>query len=137
MSEFTTKNIIKYYCGHDEITITDEDIEKLKSGIKLYTSVQDEYSISLEYKKESEFKITDNTNRKAYFGDLIKGDFLLSNEEIYIKTGENDDYYNCVRLSDGVMRFKGKLDIVMPVDVGIIITNRGEIKNEQTEQQIR
>lgn len=54
MSEFTTKNIIKNYYGHDDITITDEDIKKLKSGKKLYTTVQDEYSISLEYKKESE-----------------------------------------------------------------------------------
>lgn len=79
-------------------------------------------------------KITDNTNKKEYFKNLIKGDIFLSNEEIYIKTGENNDYYNCVRLSDGVMRFKGKLAIVMPVDVEIIITNKGEIKNEQTEQ---
>ena len=54
MSEFTTKNIIKNYYGHNDITITDEDIKKLKSGKKLYTTVQDEYSISLEYKKESE-----------------------------------------------------------------------------------
>lgn len=54
MSEFTTKNIIKNYCGHDDITITDDDIEKLKSGKKLYTSVQDEYSIALKYKKERE-----------------------------------------------------------------------------------
>ena len=54
MSEFTTKNISKEYYGHNDITITDEDIEKLKSGKKLYTTVQDEYSISLKYKKESE-----------------------------------------------------------------------------------
>jgi len=56
MSEFTEKNIIKGYCGHEDITITKEDIEQLKCGKKLYTVVQDEYTIALKYKEESEDK---------------------------------------------------------------------------------
>jgi predicted component of viral defense system (DUF524 family) len=51
MSDFTTKNIAKDYYGHENIIITDEDIKKLKSGKKLYTTVQDEYTIGLKYKK--------------------------------------------------------------------------------------
>jgi len=56
MSEFTEKNIIKGYCGHEDIIITKEDIEQLKSGKTLYTVVQDEYTIALKYKEESEDK---------------------------------------------------------------------------------
>lgn len=60
MSKFTEKNIIKGYCGHEDIIITKEDIEQLKSGKKLYTTVQDEYTIALKYKEESEAEEEEN-----------------------------------------------------------------------------
>lgn len=49
MSYFTKKDISEHYYGHEIITITEEDIQNLKKGIKLYTSVCDEYTISLQY----------------------------------------------------------------------------------------
>ena len=68
-------------------------------------------------------KITDNTNKKVDFGDLIDGDFFLSLGELYIKTYELTNGYNCVRISDGEQCVKTKPARVMPVDVEIIITN--------------
>lgn len=79
-------------------------------------------------------KITDNTNKKVYFGDLKKGDFFLSLGDLYIITDDMHIGYNCVRICDGSMCFKGNLASVIPVDIEIIITDKGEIKNEQTEQ---
>ena len=49
MSYFTKKDISADYYGHEDITITEEDIQNLKKGIKLYTDVNGEYTIALEY----------------------------------------------------------------------------------------
>lgn len=54
MSYFTKEDISANYYGHEEITITEEDIRNLKKGIKLYTDVNGEYTIALEYEKEEE-----------------------------------------------------------------------------------
>lgn len=51
-------------------------------------------------------KITDNTNKKVYFGDLKKGDFFLSLGDLYIITDDMHIGYNCVRICDGSMCFK-------------------------------
>ena len=54
MSYFTKEDISAYYYGHEDITITGEDIQNLKKGIKLYTDVNEEYTIALEYEKKEE-----------------------------------------------------------------------------------
>lgn len=54
MSYFTKEDISAHYYGHEVLTITEEDIQNLKKGIKLYTDVNGEYTISLEYEKEEE-----------------------------------------------------------------------------------
>lgn len=69
-------------------------------------------------------KIIDNTNKKLDFGDLIDGDFFLSLGELYIKADELPNGYNCVRISDGSICFKGNPASVIPVDAEIIITNK-------------
>ena len=47
--DLTEENLTSKW-GHDDFIITDEDIQKLKEGKKLFGEVQDEYSFSLEYK---------------------------------------------------------------------------------------
>ena len=54
MSNFTKEDISANYYGHEIITITEEDIQNLKKGISLYTDVNGEYTIALEYGKEEE-----------------------------------------------------------------------------------
>lgn len=48
--------------GLEDFYITDEDIENLKKGKKLYTTINcDEYAIVLRYKKEDQNVNTDQT----------------------------------------------------------------------------
>ena len=49
MSYFTKEDIREHYYGHETITITEEDIQNLKKGVTLYTDIQSEYSLALEY----------------------------------------------------------------------------------------
>lgn len=51
MSDFTEEDISGKYYGHEEYTLTDEDIEKLKAGRELFADFDGEYSFSLKYKK--------------------------------------------------------------------------------------
>ena len=63
MSDFTaySKNKKVDHCyGLEEFAITDEDIENLKKGKILYTTINaDEYALVLKYKKEER---SDNDN---------------------------------------------------------------------------
>lgn len=52
-SIFTTKDNSGDFYGHSTLTITDEDIEKLKAGKELFSSIEGEYSISLIYESDN------------------------------------------------------------------------------------
>lgn len=62
MSYFTKEDISGHYYGHEDITITEEDIQNLKKGIKLYTDVCDEYTIALEYESDDTEEEGDDAN---------------------------------------------------------------------------
>lgn len=52
ISSFSENVNDKKYYGHENMILTEDDIKKLNNGKKLYSTVLDEYTISLKLKKE-------------------------------------------------------------------------------------